>query len=166
MTNALTDQCLLLREQPGCYRLATAEEIREASLRHLAAQMRGTECLNTPQTVRDFLALKLGTLEHEVFAVIHLNAHMRLVEYVEMFRGTLTHTSVHPREIVKEALAHNSAFVILVHNHPSGSTEPSEADKLLTTSLKTALAMVEVSVVDHMIVGGSCVTSFAERGLI
>jgi DNA repair protein RadC len=101
-----------------------------------------------------------------VFAVIHLDVQHRVIEYVEMFRGTVSQTSVYPREIVKEALARNSAALILVHNHPSGVAEPSRADEALTQTLKNALSLVDVRVIDHLIVAGSTILSFAERGLI
>ena len=118
------------------------------------------------EVVRDFLRVKLGALEHEVFAVIHLDAQNRVIDYVEMFRGTVSQTSVYPREVVKEALARNSAALLLVHNHPSGTAEPSRADEMLTQTLKSALALVDVRVLDHMIVAGSAILSFAERGLL
>ena len=132
----------------------------------LAGQMRGCEALTSPQVVRDFLRVKLGALEHEVFAVIHLDAQNRVIDYVEMFRGTVSQTSVYPREVVKEALARNSAALLLVHNHPSGAAEPSRADEMLTQTLKSALALVDVRVLDHLIVAGSAILSFAERGLL
>lgn len=132
----------------------------------LAGQLRGTEMLSSPQAVRDFLRIQLGRLEHEVFAVIHLDAQHRVIEYVEMFRGTVSQTSVYPREVVKEALARNSAAIVLVHNHPSGFAEPSRADELLTQTLKSALSLVDVRVIDHLIVAGATILSFAERGLI
>ncbi len=132
----------------------------------LAEQMRGCEALTSPQVVRDFLRVKLGSLEHEMFAVIHLDAQNRVIDYAEMFRGTITQTSVYPREIVKEALARNSAALLLVHNHPSGAAEPSRTDELLTQTLKSALAMVDVRVLDHLIVAGNTILSFAERGLL
>ena len=128
--------------------------------------MRGCEALTSPQVVRDFLRVKLGSLEHEMFAVIHLDAQNRVIDYAEMFRGTITQTSVYPREIVKEALARNSAALLLVHNHPSGAAEPSRTDELLTQTLKSALAMVDVRVLDHLIVAGNTILSFAERGLL
>ena len=150
----------------GDYRLANADEVMQAALRVLAGQMRGSEALTSPQLVRDFLRIKLGTLEHEVFAVIHLDAQNRVIDYVEMFRGTVSQTSVYPREVVKEALARNSAALLLVHNHPSGVAEPSRADETLTQTLKSALALVDVRVLDHLIVAGSNILSFAERGLL
>ena len=148
------------------HRPAQADEVLQAALRVLAAQMRGSEALSSPQMVRDFLRIKLGTLEHEVFAVIHLDAQNRVIDYVEMFRGTVSQTSLYPREVVKESLARNSAALILVHNHPSGVAEPSRADEMLTQTLKSALALVDVRVLDHLIVAGDNILSFAERGLI
>lgn len=160
------DSSLLVRDVAGSYRAAEPAEVLQAALRVLESQLRGSEMLCSPQAVRDFLRIKLGTLEHEVFAVIHLDAQHRVIEYVEMFRGTVSQTSVYPREIVKESLAHNSAALILVHNHPSGVAEPSRADEALTQTLKSALARVDVRVIDHLIVAGSTILSFAERGLI
>ena len=160
------DSSLLVRDVAGDYRPANADEVLQAALRVLAGQMRGCEALTSPQVVRDFLRLKLGTLEHEVFAVIHLDAQNRVIDYVEMFRGTVSQTSVYPREVVKESLARNSAALILVHNHPSGVAEPSRADEMLTQTLKSALALVDVRVLDHLIVAGSAILSFAERGLL
>ncbi|QEA13885.1 RadC family protein [Comamonas flocculans] len=160
------DSSLLVCDVAGSYRPAAPAEVLQAALRVLAGQLRGTEMLSSPQAVRDFLRIKLGTLEHEVFAVIHLDAQHRVIEYVEMFRGTVSQTSVYPREIVKETLARNSAALILVHNHPSSLAEPSRADEVLTQTLKSALALVDVRVIDHLIVAGPTILSFAERGLI
>lgn len=157
---------LLVRDVAGDYRPANADEVLQAAQRMLAGQMRGCEALTSPQLVRDFLRVKLGALEHEVFAVIHLDAQNRVIDYVEMFRGTVSQTSVYPREVVKEALARNSAALLLVHNHPSGVAEPSRADELLTQTLRSALALVDVRVLDHLIVAGSAILSFAERGLL
>lgn len=158
---------LLVQDVAGTYRVAEPQEVMEAALRMLAGQLRGTEVLlSSPAAVRDYLRLKLGTLEHEVFAVIHLDAQHRVIEYVEMFRGTVTQTSVYPREVMKEALAHNSAALILVHNHPSSTATPSRADEALTKQLKQALSMVDVKVLDHLIVGGAEIYSMAEHGLM
>ncbi|QIL69103.1 DNA repair protein RadC [Diaphorobacter sp. HDW4B] len=157
---------LLVRDVAGSYRPAEPAKVLQAALRVLAGQLRGTELLSSPQAVRDFLRIQLGRLEHEVFAVIHLDAQHRVIEYVEMFRGTVSQTSVYPREVVKEALARNSAAIVLVHNHPSGFAEPSRADELLTQTLKSALSLVDVRVIDHLIVAGATILSFAERGLI
>lgn len=122
--------------------------------------------MTTPSIVKDFVRLKLAELEHEVFSVLWLDSQNRLIEYQEMFRGTLTQTSVYPREIVKAGLAINAAAVILVHNHPSGVAEPSKADELLTDTLNKALALVDIKVLDHIVVGGMDTISFAERGLV
>ena len=122
--------------------------------------------LTSPKDVKDYLTLHLNGLEHEVFGVLWLDAQNRLIVASDLFRGTLTQASVYPREVVKSALAANAAGCILYHNHPSGFAEPSSADESLTQTLKTALALVDCKVLDHMIVGGSNVMSFAERGLI
>jgi DNA repair protein RadC len=160
------DSSLLVRDVAGDYRPAHADEVLQAARRVLAEQMRNCEVLNSPQVVRDYLRVKLGTLEHEVFALIHLDSQNRVIEYVEMFRGTVCQTSVYPREVVKDALARNSAALLLVHNHPSGSAQPSRADEVLTQTLRAALALVEVRVLDHLIVAGSDILSMAERGLL
>lgn len=118
-----------------------------------------------PQLTRLFLKIHLGGRDHEVFAALFLDAHRRLIEYVELFRGTIDIAEVHPREVVKEALARNAAAVIFVHNHPSGVAEPSEADERITRRLRAALDLVGVKVVDHMVVGES-MTSFVELGLL
>ena len=149
------DSSLLVRDVAGDYRPADADEVLQAAQRVLAGQMRNCEVLNSPQVVRDFLRVKLGALEHGVFAIIHLDAQNRVIEYVEMFRGTVSQTSVYPREVVKESLARNSAALLLVHNHPSGSPQPSRADETLTQALKSALALVDVRLLDHLIVAGS-----------
>jgi DNA repair protein RadC len=116
--------------------------------------------------VRDFLRISLMGRGHEVFMVLFLDAQHRLIEAEEMFRGTLTQTSVYPREVVKRSLYFNAAAVIFAHNHPSGVAQPSQADELLTRSLREALALVEIRVLDHFVIGGNAVMSFAERGLL
>lgn len=140
--------------------------VLELARRTLAAEMARRPVFDSPQAVRDFLRLELAELGHEVFAVLFLDAQHRLIRFEPMFRGTLTQTSVYPREVLKRALALNAAAVILAHNHPSGVAEPSRADEFLTQSLKSALAMVDVRVLDHMVVGRGPVVSFAERGLL
>lgn len=122
--------------------------------------------ISSPADSKAFVSLRLGALPHEVFSVIFVDAQHRVIEYREMFRGTLSQSSVYPREVVKDALALNAAAVILCHNHPSGVTDPSRADEYLTSTLKSALALVDVRVLDHLIVGGGQVLSFAERGLL
>lgn len=124
------------------------------------------KALNSPAAVRDYLRLCLPDLQHEVFCCAFLDAQNRVIAFEELFRGTLTQTSVYPREIVKRALHHNCAAIIFAHNHPSGVAEPSRADEMLTQALKQALALVDVKVLDHFVVGGAAVMSFAERGLL
>ncbi|MEG6991847.1 DNA repair protein RadC, partial [Pseudomonas aeruginosa] len=126
---------------------------------------RGTE-FSSPAVVKEYLRTKLAGFEHEVFAVLFLDTRHRLIEYVEMFRGSIDSAEVHPREVVKEALQHNAAAVIFAHNHPSGNPEPSAADRALTQRLKEALALVEVRTLDHVIVAGDRTTAFAECGLL
>ena len=165
-TLSLDASSLLVRDVLGDYRPANADEVLQAAMYVVEQRVqRGAE-LTSPQAVRDFLRVKLGTLEHEVFAVLLMDAQNRLIEYLELFRGTVTQTSVYPREVVKEALARNAAAIILAHNHPSGVPEPSRADEYLTKTLQSALALVDVRVLDHMIVAGADITSFAERGLL
>ena len=134
--------------------------------RALAETLRAGDALGSPGAVRDFLRLTLANREHEVFLAVLLDAQNRVLACDELFRGTLTQTSVYPREVVKCALEHNAAAVIFAHNHPSGVAEPSHADQVLTQSLKQALALVDIKVLDHFIVAGSAALSFAERGLI
>jgi DNA repair protein RadC len=139
----------------------------ELARRALTEDMKARDLFSSPGAARDWLKLKLGGLNHEVFGALWLDAQNRLIGWDELFRGTLTQTSVYPREVVKQALTRNAAAVILAHNHPSGLTEPSAADEVLTRSLKEALALLDVRVLDHFIVAGRATPlSFAERGLI
>jgi len=138
----------------------------EISRRALQEEMQRSDALNSPRAVRDYLQLLLGARQQEVFLVMFLDTQHRLIASEEMFQGTLAQTSVYPREVVKRALAHNSAAVILAHNHPSGVAEPSQSDLMLTNALKQALAMVDVRVLDHLIVAMGNTLSFAEKGLI
>lgn len=139
----------------------------ELARRALAGRLKTRDALGSPQAVRDWLRLHLGQLPHEVFVALWLDAQNRLIASEELFRGTLTQTSVYPREVVKRALTQNAAAVILAHNHPSGVAEPSSADEVLTSALKQALGLVDVKVLDHFIVvGGATPLSFAERGLL
>ena len=138
---------------------------RELLLRDLAERMKAEPVLSAPAAVRDWLRLYCANLEHEVFIILLLDAQNRLIEAQELFRGTLSQTSVYPREVVKSTLARNAAAVMFAHNHPSGVAEPSRADELLTQSLKQALALVDVRVLDHFVVAGTSTVSFAERGL-
>ncbi len=138
----------------------------EISKRCLMEKSRTASALTSPGSVRDYLRLSLARLEHEVFICIWLDAQHRVLEAQELFRGTLTQTSVYPREVVKNALRVNAAAVIFAHNHPSGVAQPSQADELLTRNLKEALSLVETRVLDHFIVAGNQAISFAERGLL
>ncbi len=139
----------------------------ELARRSLINPLKERDALTSPQAVRDWLRLSLGGLQHEVFVALWLDAQNRLISTEELFRGTLTQTSVYPREVLKRALANNAGAVILAHNHPSGVTEPSPADIALTSTLKQALALIEVKVLDHFVVAsGTSPLSFAERGLI
>ena len=150
----------------GSYREATHDEVLEAARLQLARRIRRGARLESPKQTRDYLTVRLGNRDHEVFTVLFLDNRHRLIEVTEMFRGTLDGASVHPREVVKAALSHNAAAVILAHNHPSGVAEPSVADELITNRLRDALALIDVRILDHFIVAGGEVLSFAERGLL
>src|SRR5258706_4951468 len=139
---------------------------RELIRRLLAEELTVKSALCSPGAVRDYLRLLLSTKEHEVFVALFLDAQNRLISAEELFRGTLTQTSVYPREVVKRALANNAAATILAHNHPSGAAEPSIQDQALTRTLREALALVDVKVLDHFIVSGNTILSFAESGLL
>ncbi len=145
------------------HRLAVA---RELLLRDAGSDLEGRCLFDSPQKVREYLRLHFATLEREVFVVLMLDAQHRLIGIDEMFRGTLTQTSVYPREVVRAALQRNAGAVAFAHNHPSGHAEPSRADEFLTQTLKTALALIDVRVLDHFIVGSGRMTSMAERGLL
>lgn len=148
----------------GDAKYAQLQAVLEMARRALAEGMRQRDALASPQAVRDYLRLKLAGLPHEVFMAVFLDAQNRVLEAEELFRGSLTQTSVYPREVVKRALAYNAGAVILAHNHPSGVAEPSQADRWLTNQLKAALALVDVKVLDHFVVAGGQSLSFAERG--
>ncbi len=140
--------------------------VLELARRALASQLQEKTIFRNPQAIRDYLQLQLGSREHEIFAVLFLDASHRLIVLEEMFRGTLTQTSVYPREVVVRALALNAANVILAHNHPSGSAQASRADEAITQTLKAALALVDVRVLDHFIVTRTEAVSMAELGLM
>ncbi len=151
----------------GDAKFAQLQAVLEMSRRALREEMTTRDLLSTPTAVRDWLRLHLGSLAHEVFVALWLDAQNRLLLHEILSTGSLTQTSVYPREVVKRALTHNAAAVILAHNHPSGVAEPSHADQTLTNNLKQALAMIDVKVLDHFIVAGnSSPLSFAERGLL
>ncbi len=148
----------------GPAKYAQLQAVMELARRALAEQLQAGQLLGSPDAVRQYLRCTLGRQAHESFVVLFLDVKNRLLACEEMFRGTLTHTSVYPREVVKAALARNAAGVLLAHNHPSGVAGPSEADLLLTRALIQALALVDVRVLDHFIVAGASVHSFAEHG--
>jgi DNA repair protein RadC len=150
----------------GPAKAAQLAAVMEVAKRCLRQDLQSGGALTSPGAVRDYLRLAIAEREHEVFVCLWLDAQHRVTSCEELFRGTLTQTSVYPREIVKAALRANAAAVIFAHNHPSGVAQPSQADELLTRNLKEALALVEIKVLDHFIVAGSQALSFAERGLL
>ncbi len=140
--------------------------VLELARRALAEELKEKTVFSTPQAIRDYLQLQLGSRPYEVFAVLFLDAQHRLIALEELFRGTLAQTSVYPREVVVRALALNAASVVLAHNHPSGSAQPSRADEAITKTLKAALGLIDVQVLDHFVVTSSQATSMAEMGLL
>jgi len=150
----------------GPAKRAELAAVLEIARRALLQQLEARPVLAAMAQVKDYVSLQLRNLPHEMFAVLFLDSQHRLIRLEEMFRGTLTQTSVYPREVVKRALELHAGAVILAHNHPSGMTEPSRADQVLTERLKAALQIVDVRVLDHLVVAGPYVTSFAERGLL
>ncbi|GAB3548799.1 DNA repair protein RadC [Noviherbaspirillum agri] len=148
----------------GPAKYAQLQAVIELARRSLSEELKAREALSSPLAVKQYLQLLLAKKPYESFAVLFLDVKNRLITAEELFRGTLTHASVYPREVVKAALAHNAASIILAHNHPSGTTEPSNADRTLTSALQHALALVDIRVLDHFIVAGREVYSFAEHG--
>ncbi len=140
--------------------------VLELARRALAEELKEKTIFSTPQAIRDYLQLQLGSRPYEVFAVLFLDAQHRLIALEELFRGTLAQTSVYPREVVVRALALNAASVVLAHNHPSGWSQPSRADEAITKTLKAALGLIDVQVLDHFVVTSSQATSMAEMGLL
>ena len=154
-------------QDPPEYVVRTDDAIIKHALSILEGRLRKPGVgFTSPSLARDYLTLKLAELEHELFVCLWLDAQNRLIEYSELFRGTLTQTSIYPREVVKDAMRLNAAAVIFSHNHPSGLPEPSRADEALTMTLKQALDLIDVKVLDHIIIGGMSKVSFAERGLL
>ena len=148
------------------YREADGKAVLEKAQATISQRYRaGAPAMTSPRRTAEFLKIKLGALDHEVFGMLALDSRHRLIQYVELFRGTIDGASVHPREVVKTALELNAAAVILCHNHPSSVAEPSRADEVITTRLRDALALLDIRVLDHLIVG-DVVTSVAERGLL
>ena len=150
----------------GRAKYAQLAAVMEMARRALKEKLSRGSALSSPRAVRDYLRLKLQDRPHEVFVGVFLDAQNRVLAVEELFRGTLTQTSVYPREVVKRALHHNAAALIFAHNHPSGVAEPSRSDEALTQALKQALALVDVKVLDHFVVGAEAAMSFAERGLL
>jgi len=150
----------------GPAKYAQLQAVLEMARRALEEKLKNRDILSSPGSVREYLRLSLQGKQHEVFVGIFLDSQNRTIATEELFSGTLTQASVYPREIVKRALHHNAAAMIFAHNHPSGLAEPSQADEILTQSLKQALALVDVKVLDHFVVGSDSAMSFAERGLI
>ncbi len=151
----------------GLAKYTQLQAVLEMSRRHLRETLERGDALSNPSDTRRFLTARLRGYPHEVFACLFLDNRHRVIRFDEMFTGTIDGASVHPREVVKRALAHNAAAVIFAHNHPSGVAEPSRADETLTRRLKDALALVDIRVLDHLIIGdGEDVVSFAERGLL
>ncbi|BCK86920.1 hypothetical protein MIZ01_0686 [Sideroxyarcus emersonii] len=150
----------------GQAKFVQLQAVGEMARRALQEEMRAGDALNSPRAVRDYLQLLLRAKPQEVFISIFLDAQHRVIASEELFRGTLTQTSVYPREVVKRALHHNAAALIFAHNHPSGVAEPSESDRLLTDALKQSLQLVDVRVLDHFIVAGAACLSFAEKGML
>ena len=148
------------------FREATLEEIMNGARQALSARIRKGTRLDSPKMTSNFLITRFGTLEHEIFTLIFLDNRHRMIACQDLFRGTIDGATVHPREVVKEALKHNAAAVIFAHNHPSGVAEPSRADELITQRLKEALSLVDIQVLDHIVVAGGDTISFAESGLL
>jgi DNA repair protein RadC len=157
---------LLARRGLGPARYATLMAALELSRRHYCEALRAGPAMNAPAATRQFLTAQLRDRPYEVFCCLHLDNRHRLIHFEEVFRGTIDGASVHPREVVRQALSYNAAALIFAHNHPSGVAEASQADELITRRLRDALALVDIRVLDHLIVGDNSCLSFAERGLL
>jgi DNA repair protein RadC len=159
-------ETLYIRDAQGDFIEASGDTVLAAAKAHMNRRVHRGVAFTSPRVVRDYLAVTLGARDCEYFCLALLDARHRLIEFVELFRGTIDGASVHPREVVKLALARGAAAVVVVHNHPSQIAEPSQADELITRRLKDALQLIDVRVLDHLVVAGSNVLSMAERGLI
>jgi DNA repair protein RadC len=166
LLNASADDLTRIKGLGGNAKRAELVAVLELARRAVAQRLREREVFSSPDAVKQYLQLQLAARGHEVFAVLFLDAQNRLVAMEEMFRGTLTQTSVYPREVVLRALHHQAASVVLAHNHPSGTVQPSRADEYAHPNLKAALALVDVRVLDHIIVAQGDALSMAERGLL
>ena len=160
------DSSLLVRDAQGRYLLASADQILAAARQVIDLKNPRGTLFTSPALVKDYLRTKLASFEHEVFAALFLDSQHRLIEYVELFQGTIDGAEVHPREVVRQALRCNAAAVIVAHNHPSGTTDPSAADRAVTARLKQALALVDIRLLDHVIVSGWASLSLAMKGFI
>lgn len=150
----------------GLSRYAAFQAALELTRRHYEELMMSGSSLADPRATREFMRMQLRDLPHEVFCCLYLDNRQRVIAFKELFRGTIDGANVHPREVVKEALARNAVSVILAHNHPSGIAEPSQADELITRRLKEALSLVDIQVLDHLIIADGACESFADRGLL
>ena len=150
----------------GQAKYAQLQAVLELSQRHLLESLVRSESLTSADATKSYFQAKMRDYPHEVFACIYLDNRNRIIQYCELFQGTLAGASVYPREVVKQALSYNAASIIFAHNHPSGVAEPSQADKQITEQLRKALGMVEIRVLDHIIVGDGYCVSFTERGLL
>jgi DNA repair protein RadC len=166
LLNASPDDLKAIKGLGGTAKRAELVAVMELARRAIGQQLREREVFGSPDAVKNYLQLHLAQRAHEVFAALFLDAQNRLIAMEELFRGTLTQTSVYPREIVLKALHHHAAAVVLAHNHPSGTVQPSRADEALTQTLKSALALVDVRVLDHVIVARGDALSMAEKGLL
>lgn len=159
-----SNSILYVRSRARRYELAKPEQVLEAAQKIVDARMQRGASFRDPDAARGFFRDKLNSLEREVFVAAMLDTRHRLIKYVELFQGTIDGAEVHPREVVRQALLHNAAAIIVAHNHPSGDAEPSLADRTVTARLKQSLALVDVRLLDHILVGGSQTLSLAERG--
>ena len=166
LLHASADDLKRIKGLGGSAKRAELVAVLELARRALAEQLRSQPVFETPGAVKDYVQLQLGQRPHEVFAVLFLDSQHRLIALEELFRGTLSQTSVYPREVALRALHHHAAAVVLAHNHPSGHVQPSRADEVLTQTLKTALGLLDVRVLDHVIVGPGQALSMAEQGLL
>lgn len=157
---------LMVKEDNGRYRVATGDEIIGAAIAEMNRRFARGKELTSPEVSQEFLKVRLGHLPHEVFGVLWLDTRHRVIAFEEMFRGTIDGASVYPREVLRAAIDFNAAACILAHNHPSGVTEPSQADLRMTQQIREALAHIDVRVLDHVIIGDGPACSFAARGLI
>lgn len=150
----------------GNARYALLQAALELARRHYRARLSQESALTSPLMTREFLIAQLRDRPYELFCCLYLDNRNRLIQFEELFRGTIDGASVHPREVVRQAIRHNAAALILAHNHPSGVAEPSQADELITRRLREALALIDIRLLDHLVVGDTACVSFAERGLL